>query len=546
MSTRERVLQRVRELRARKFSATDLSPEDQAILDRLTTLHDYRAPYSGTPRGELFIHWFYRDRTQDRLSRCEIFHLNMLRYFNVMDRVEKIHIRCATERGQTKAMEQAISIISEGKASVDFQLVVPKRSWEHDTFKECVEYAVSSGKFVYYTHFKGISRIGDSSLGLEVTRHKYGEMDVLYWNFLLYSSIFNDSLSKGFNGVIIRNGINNSYATRKYDCTWCVHKKLPNYHYVGSFQSFDGKVLAERFEAWGLSKEGRAKKLWVGDPYTVEMFLSLCSTPTETSFTHLCIGMGSYNLYTYSRYGASLHAFLELYKEQPVSRVKGKYVVLTYLYGKHTLLREPTTMDKDVEYVCVSDRTDVVSKTWKIIYKPMPYLQDDRLRVAYVKFHPFEFVAAEKVLVLDASYQIQGSILPLFKNATYEVMLLPHLYRSRLREELSVWVDSGRMSRKHADWFKSVIPYLRGTLDEPLFELSASVWSDTPMSRLLGRETYAVLEYNGFPSNQIPCSMLAVRHFKGSVGTIASKDMKGLRKYHHNTWKSCSRQSYNE
>lgn len=521
-----------------------LSAVESELFDRLTTLQDFRIPYEGEPHGDLFVHWFYRERNIDRLSKCEIFHLNMLQYFNALDKVEVIHIRCASTVGLTDAMKNAIAILSKGKATVDFKIVPQARSWEHDTIKEAVEFAIDTGRFVYYTHFKGVSRIGDSSLGLSVSRHKYGEIDVLYWSYILYASLFDSSLSRGFNGVILRNGVNCSYTTHNYDCSWCVHKRRPNYHYVGSFQSFDGRVLSERFKRLGMSKADRLDRLWVNDPYTVEMFLSLCSVPQETAFTHLGIGIGSYNLYKSRKYRASLYAFTNLYKEKPTVKVKGKYVVLTYLFGKHTLLRDPLFVDKDVEYICISDNPNVVSKTWKILVNPLDYLQDNRLRVAYIKFHPYEFVEAEKVLVLDASYQIKGSILPLFEHTTQEVMLLPHLYRSYLKEELSAWVEGGRMTSAQASWFRSITPYLGGDLSEPLFELSVSVWLNTPMARLLGLETYAVLEYDGFPSNQIPCSLLAFRHFKGVVGAISSECMSGLKKYHHNTWKPCTRQSY--
>ena len=97
-----------------------LSARELALLERLATLHDFRMPYSGEQYGELFIHWFYRDRSADRLSRCEIFHLNMLQYFNVLDRIEVIHIRCAARNGMTGAMKQAFEILSGGKAKVDF------------------------------------------------------------------------------------------------------------------------------------------------------------------------------------------------------------------------------------------------------------------------------------------------------------------------------------------------------------------------------------------------------------------------------------------
>ena len=520
--------------------------DETALFNRLTTLQDYRLPYTGELHGELFIHWFYRDRSVDGLSKCEIFHLNMLQYFNVLDKVETIHIRCASKGVMSGAMKEAIDILSKGRASVDFKIVPQKKSWEHDTIKEAVEYSISTGKFVYYTHFKGVSRMGDAEIGTPIARRKYGTLDVMYWCYILYASLFDLGLSRGFNGVILRKGTNASYVTRRYDCSWSIHKKCPGYHYSGSFQSFDGSVLSERFSRLGLSEEGRAMKLWVKDPYTVEMFLSLVSTLNETSFTHLGIGVGSYNMYRDRRYPAVLYSFTHLYSgDISVSKVKGKYVVLTYLFGDHTLLRDPLFVDDGIEYVCISDRPITPSKVWRIVVNPLSYLQDDRLRVAYVKFHPYNFVDAEKVLVLDASYQITGSILPLFKQATDDVMLLPHLYRSRLKEELAVWVELGRMTQRQASWFKSIVPYLGGNLDEPLYELSASVWSNTPMSRLLGMETYAVLELNGFPSNQIPCSLLAERHFKRYVGAISSECMAGLKKYHHNSWKSCSRQSYN-
>lgn len=522
-----------------------LSVSDKALLERLTTLHDFRMPYDGEQHGELFIHWFYRDRTADRLSRCEIFHLNMLQYFNVLDRVEVIHIRCASRGAMTGAMKKAIEILSSGKATVDFKIVLQKRSWEHDTFKECVEYAVETRKFVYYTHFKGVSRIVDDIFADRLVRYKYGELDVLYWSYLLYKSLFCDFSASGILASIIKDGCNKSYRLNKYDCSWTLNKKTPNHHYAGSFQAFDGSLLVKRFDTLGVSKLDRESLLWVNDSYTVEMFLSLCNLSTEVSFSHIGIGLSSYNLYKNRQYRDSLYRFINLYQLPKVEVTVGKFVVLTYLFGPHTMLREPQHIDADVEYVCITDRRDVSSKHWKIVRWSLPYLQDDRLRVAYIKFHPFEFVNADKVLVLDASYHICDSILPLFAETNRPIMLLPHLYRSRIKEELDVWVKLGRMTVSQAKWFKAIVPYIGGTLEEPLYELSASVWSNCEMARRLGIETYAIVEYNGFPSNQMPCSILALRHFKDFVGSISSESMKGLRKYKHNTWELCRKQSYN-
>lgn len=251
---------------------------DKSLFARLTTFHRIRLPFNGSPNGEMFIHWFYRPRRIDKLSSCEVFHLNMLQYFNVMDRVSVIHIRCAAKCGSTAAMQRAISILSSGKASVDFKIVPQKASWEHDTFKECVEYSISSGKFVYYTHFKGVSRLGDSNVGI-VGKSVRGStpLDLLYWCYLMYLALFTAPSGVKAIGPLLHLGKNKSYYNR--DISWSqLCKDDQVFHYCGSFQAFSGSYIYECLSACGLSDINvRLKKLWVNDPYTVEMFLSMVS-----------------------------------------------------------------------------------------------------------------------------------------------------------------------------------------------------------------------------------------------------------------------------
>ena len=271
------VIAQRRAILSRAFNTT-LSASDLALLERLTTLHDFRMPYSGRQYGELFIHWFYRDRSADRLSRCEIFHLNMLQYFNVLDRVEVIHIRCASRGVMTVAMRKAVEILSSGKAEVDFKIVEPKKSWEHDTFKECVEYAVETGKFVYYTHFKGVSRMGDSSLGISGRVLKgSSDLDILYWCYLMYLALFDAPKGVKAIGPLLHLGKNKTYYNR--DISWsqlCRGDEV--FHYCGSFQAFSGEYIKDCLLQCKLGDVvARSNKLWVDDPYTVEMFLSMVS-----------------------------------------------------------------------------------------------------------------------------------------------------------------------------------------------------------------------------------------------------------------------------
>ena len=326
MSTRTQVLQRVRELRTRNLRVPHLSPEDKVLRERLTTLHDYVSPYNGTPKGELFIHWFYRDRTEDRLSRCEIFHLNMLQYFAVMDKVEAIHVRCATERGDTRAMEQAREILSSGSAILDFQVVKPKRSWEHDTFRECVEYAVSSGKFVYYTHFKGASRMADPSLGMpQRSCRGSSDLDIAYWCYLMYRGMFEAPDHVKAIGPLPYSGINNAY--RDKDISWSrITDKSKAYFYCGSFQAFSGEYLSQCLSE--LHNPDLNIRLWnYRNPYTVEMFLSLValrkdvySLPVRFSETH-----DIYHVYSRRHVGLYYDDFWRLYKVNDMSAWEKDY-----------------------------------------------------------------------------------------------------------------------------------------------------------------------------------------------------------------------------
>lgn len=263
------VIAQRRAILSRAFNTT-LSVSDLALLERLTTLHDFRMPYSGGQYGELFIHWFYMDRSADRLSRCEIFHLNMLQYFNVLDRVEVIHIRCASRGVMTGAMKIAVDLLSRGRAEVDFKVVSQKKSWEYDTFKECCEYAVNNGKFVYYTHFKGVSRIEDKALGLSCKPVKNSsDLDILYWCYLMYYGLFEAPIDVKAIGPI---RTNNSRLLKVYaDNAWTRNvRDKQDFFYRGSFQAFSGIVLSENLKDLDVSLE---KTLPVGT-HTVELWLS--------------------------------------------------------------------------------------------------------------------------------------------------------------------------------------------------------------------------------------------------------------------------------
>ena len=521
-----------------------MSASDKELLARLTTLHRYRMPYRGEQRGELFIHWFYRDRKVDQLSRCEIFHLNMLQYFNVLDRVKVIHIRCASSNlSPTAAMLCAIEILSAGKAVVDFKCVLPKDDWEHDTIKEAAEYAAASGEFVYYTHFKGVSRVEDP-LFANSTRKGYGALDIFYWSWLLYRGLFSAPENVRAIGPMLRNGINKSYSYNSFDISWsALDGDL--YHYVGSFQGFDGKALRERFALMGLADErDRLKKIWLHDRYTVEMFLSLVFPRSEVYTTYIVGSLKDYNLYSGDKLPYRKAVFQRTYQVSQTeflpAKVDCENAVLTCLYGSHSVLREPLFVDANVKYICVTDNKNLKASpgsVWHVIYDPWTEF-GGRFQHMNAKFRPFRYTSAKRVVYVDSSIQIAGSVLGLLGLENKGVLLKQHSSVGTIGEELPRWVEYRGMSRSDVKRYTAMLPMLGASLQDRVYGGDVCVWLNTPRARHFGDSVLALAEGAGqhypFMSNQLCISALAASMFK-DITSVLPKELP-LRKFSHNTW----------
>lgn len=295
-----------------------LSEVDRLLLQRITTPHYDSSVLTGNlpkePFGEMWIHWFYLPRSEDALTKCEVFHLNMLMAFAIPQRVRKIHIRCAYKGGNlTGAMQQVISVLSRGKAEIDFSVHLPKSSWEHDTIKECAEYAVATGEYVYYTHFKGVSHLATGVAGCYPPNpnKRILALNELYWCFLMYWGLFiSFPVGTPVIGPLRYNGICKTFSNK--DTGW---SKGPGCHCAGSYQAFSGRLLAEEFDKMGMDKEGRNRLLWDGDTHIVEMLLTAVFPLEQIS------SIGMFNGSAYSAYSAKrcfnkeYQAFSNLYVE---------------------------------------------------------------------------------------------------------------------------------------------------------------------------------------------------------------------------------------
>lgn len=280
----------------RTYQNFAMTKSECELFKQLTTLQ-YDLPNVGDFRkGELFIHWLFPNRNVDELSACEIFHINMLRYFGIPNGMETIHIRCACSHTYvTNAMNKAIELLS-GKAKIDFQLVPNKDNWEHDTIQEATEYAIDTGKFIYYTHFKGSSRMAPNKEDRRKPICTY--IDVLYWCYLMYRGLFTYQSNMPAIGPIIYQGVNKEYVdgiNKDYQ------RVNPKYQYIGSFQAFDGKELKNRCREIKLdNKEKRNKYIWnvSNGKYAVEMFMSMVFKEQQVhSIVQLPAKKAAYQMY---------------------------------------------------------------------------------------------------------------------------------------------------------------------------------------------------------------------------------------------------------
>ncbi|MEZ4793279.1 MAG: DUF616 domain-containing protein [Gelidibacter sp.] len=83
-----------------------------------------------------------------------------------------------------------------------------------------------------------------------------------------------------------------------------------------------------------------------------------------------------------------------------------KIVVYTALFGDYSGLVEQPKL-KNVDYVCYTDRSDYVSKSWKIIKVPQPVPNDDTRSNRYYKILPHKHLDR----TYDISIYIDGNIL---------------------------------------------------------------------------------------------------------------------------------------
>ena len=136
-----------------------------------------------------------------------------------------------------------------------------------------------------------------------------------------------------------------------------------------------------------------------------------------------------------------------------------KYTIITCLFGYYDTLKEPEEVDPNAEYICFTDRTDIVSNAWKLInvYDNTPYngLQKS-FRLKYRDMFDYVSKDSKYIIRLDASIQIHKSLHDIIKfidENDYDICIMLHPERNDMIDEYNTWQSLRHQDPKYKDIF---------------------------------------------------------------------------------------------
>ena len=217
-----------------------------------------------------------------------------------------------------------------------------------------------------------------------------------------------------------------------------------------------------------------------------------------------------------------------------------KYAVITYIFGKNKeLLREPLVIDKDIEYICVTDQKDLKSKHWKIVLDEMKNVQCIRDKMVYVKYNPFKYTDADKICVIDGALEITKSLKKLFNQINdKDILIKLHTKRNNLYDELKTWISVRNMPHIALNKFQIMANKCSIDLKNKfLIESCVIVYSNSKKIIDLCDEVISYMNFLGendnlFLSNQCVLTFL-IQQLQLKIGYINQKDF--FNRYAHNS-----------
>lgn len=219
--------------------------------------------------------------------------------------------------------------------------------------------------------------------------------------------------------------------------------------------------------------------------------------------------------------------------------------VITYIFGPgNYILREPLVIDPDIEYICVTDNTNLHSDTWNIIYSPMPHIASPRDKVAHVKLNPFQFTSARNICVIDGALQIKSSMVTFFAQLENgnDILLKPHPHRSTLYEELYAWKSHRGLPDYCIDKFRAISAVHNISLsDIPVYEGCVIGFRNNPKTTAWCDKCINYMQWLGNGKNMIATNQCVISLMQAldpiNVSTLNQKQW--FTRYNHGNWNKC-------
>ena len=132
-----------------------------------------------------------------------------------------------------------------------------------------------------------------------------------------------------------------------------------------------------------------------------------------------------------------------------------KYSVLCYNFNNYEQFREIpfSTQSSDVEYVYVTDNSNIKSTGWKIINDPEIANLRPFEKCYAVRFNPFKYVSNDICVYLDGSCQIYEPLDALVKRyilSKMDIAVMVHPARSTMWEEYITWITARHYNSSQA------------------------------------------------------------------------------------------------
>lgn len=252
--------------------------------------------------GTVYIHWAYVDRTEDKLSRIEQFHLNELYRFGVDYRFDEVCIYVATPDG----LPRKAALDAAGR----FGKVIFARNdpvgWEGGTFRKLAEASLTAPGNYFYLHFKGVTHCADPHIARPMRNpRRWGGRNVfaniMYACDIMYRAILSPQyvglLGNGYEAL---GGIRRKDPDRPIPGWAATAIRSPGYHNSGSFAAWTHDGAIRRY---------KPSPDHFMNPYDVEKFLTGAFPDACIHWLERSNTADMYSLYTNGEFPMSLRQF---------------------------------------------------------------------------------------------------------------------------------------------------------------------------------------------------------------------------------------------